>query len=305
MCTADMNSSKLLCWIKMSFKIERCVWGLYSQVLTLLLLAQLWLSSLFGKKLSSLSVSEMRNNKINIKAVTFRRGIWDCSEWREKKLSTGGADVGLQDLQMKWPVKVGLMYCLQDLQLRWPFKVIWREISMLTGFNISAGTKLQVLLIAVRQCHITPAEQLPTAMMLHYCTFPVRPSVNCNRWTNLSCDCNERFCCCIATAAQIALTPHWDWWDLRDKAAISTSITAGYRTPTHPINPSFIPDAPFAPILLTHWRTLRSATLWQRLRCHLLLFCHRKRLERLLLCLVHLATLYHPTGMVIWWLTVQ
>ena len=54
-------------------------------------------------------------------------------------------------------------------------------------------------------------------MKLHYCTFPVRPPVNCSWWTNLSCDCNERFCCCIATAAQIELSPHWDWWDLRIK----------------------------------------------------------------------------------------
>jgi hypothetical protein len=29
----------------------------------------------------------------------------------------------LQDLQFRWPVKVGLMYCLQDLQFRWPIKV--------------------------------------------------------------------------------------------------------------------------------------------------------------------------------------
>jgi len=233
MCTADMNSCKLLCWIQMSFKIERCVWGLYSQALALLLLAQMWLSSLFWKKLSSLFVSEMRNNKINIKAVTCRREISDCSEWRENELSTGGAKVGLmyclQDLQVRWTVKVGLMYCLQDLQMRWTVKAIWREISMLTGFNFSPGTKLQVLLIAVRQCHITPAEQLQTAMMLHYCTFPVRPPVNCNWWTNLSCDCDERFCCCIATAAQIALSPEWDGWYLRGKEVISATITAGYR----------------------------------------------------------------------------
>ena len=29
----------------------------------------------------------------------------------------------LQDLQLRWPVKIGLMYCLQVLQLRWPVKV--------------------------------------------------------------------------------------------------------------------------------------------------------------------------------------
>jgi len=51
---------------------------------------------------------------------------------------------------------------------------------MITDFNISAFTKLEVLLIAVRQCHITPAKQLQTAMMLHYYTFLVRLPVNCN-----------------------------------------------------------------------------------------------------------------------------
>jgi hypothetical protein len=83
--------------------------------------------------------------------------------------------------------------------------------SVLIDFNISDGTKLQVLLIAVRQCDITPAEQLQTPITLHYCTFPVRLPVNGNWWINLSSDCIERFCCCMATAAQIALSPNWDW----------------------------------------------------------------------------------------------
>jgi hypothetical protein len=119
----------------------------------------------------------------------------------------------LQDLQLSWPVKVGLMYCLQDLQLSWPNKAVWRERSVLTGFNISAITKLQVLRTGVWLCDITPqntAVQLQTAMMLQYSTFPVRLPVNCNwwsnpydLWSNLSSDSNERFCCCIATAAQI------------------------------------------------------------------------------------------------------
>jgi hypothetical protein len=49
----------------------------------------------------------------------------------------------LQYLQLRWPVKLGLMYCLQDLQLRWPVKALWRERCLLTGFKISAVTKLQ------------------------------------------------------------------------------------------------------------------------------------------------------------------
>jgi len=34
----------------------------------------------------------------------------------------------------------------------------------------TTGKKLQVLLIAVRQCDITPTEELQTAMTLHYIT---------------------------------------------------------------------------------------------------------------------------------------
>jgi hypothetical protein len=41
---------------------------------------------------------------------------------------------------------------------------------VLKGFNILAGTNLQVLVIAVRQCDITHSEQLQTAITLHYIT---------------------------------------------------------------------------------------------------------------------------------------
>ena len=149
----------------------------------------------------------------------------------------------LQDLQVRWPVKVGLMYCLQDLQVRWPVKAVWRERSVLTGFNISAVTKLQVRLIAVRKCHITPAEQKQTAMIFLYCTFPVRLPVNCNWWTNLSCDCNERFCCCVATAAQIALSSDWDWARFVLKQGIQRPCQPTLQQDTVP--PAFIPSTPW------------------------------------------------------------
>ena len=54
-------------------------------------------------------------------------GFSDFNEWRENKLSAGGAKVGLmyclQDLQLRWSVSVGLIYFLQDLQLRWSVKL--------------------------------------------------------------------------------------------------------------------------------------------------------------------------------------
>jgi len=58
--------------------------------------------------------------------------------------------------------------------------------------NISATTKLQVLLISVRQCDITHAEQLHTPMMLHYCAFQFRLPVKCYWWTNLPLGWDER-----------------------------------------------------------------------------------------------------------------
>jgi hypothetical protein len=50
----------------------------------------------------------------------------------------------LQDLQLRVPVKVGLIYCLQDLQLSWPVKAVWRGRSLLTGFNVSTITTLLI-----------------------------------------------------------------------------------------------------------------------------------------------------------------
>lgn len=50
---------------------------------------------------------------------------------------------------------------------------------MFKSFNISAVTNLQVVFNGVGQCHITPAEQLKTAMTLHYFDFQVRLPVNC------------------------------------------------------------------------------------------------------------------------------
>lgn len=47
-----------------------------------------------------------------------------------------------------------------------------------------------------------------------------------------------------------------------DKEAMLANITTGYRTTgVYPNNPSVIPDAKFAPILLTTVRTLKSPTL--------------------------------------------
>ena len=146
----------------------------------------------------------------------------------------------LQDVQLRWPVKVGLMYCLQDLQLWWPVKAVWPERWLLKGFNFSAVTKLQVLLIAVRHCDITAAEYLQTAMILHYCAFPVRLPVNCNWRTNLSSDCNERFCCCIATALQIAMSPDWDWEIFSLKHGIKQPCHAIWKQDTVP--PASIPS---------------------------------------------------------------
>ena len=166
----------------------------------------------------------------------------------------------LQDLQLRWPVKLGLMYCLQDLQLRWPVKAVWQERSALRRFIISAVTNLQVLLIAVRQYHITPAEQLQIALMLHYCTFPFRLPVNCNWWTNLSCDCNERFCCCIAKAAQIALSPNC--------GLARFALKQGIQRPCQPtLQQDSLPPASIPQPLSYYWRNFcpQSAnTQWGR-----------------------------------------
>ena len=119
----------------------------------------------------------------------------------------------LQDLQLWLPFNVGLMYCLQDLELSWPVKAVWREIYLLTSFNILPLRSCWHLLIGVLQCHITPEERLQTALILHYCAIPVRLPVNCNWRTCLPSDCNECFCCFVAITAQIALSPNWDWRD--------------------------------------------------------------------------------------------
>jgi hypothetical protein len=96
------------------------------------------------------------------------------------------------------------------------------------------------------------------------------------------------------------------WIETGDKEAMPANITAGYRAngDDH-INPSVIPDAIFAPSLLTHSEDAQDCNLRQRLRRQLLLFCYSKRLGRLVLCLLHLATLCQPTVMMIRWLTVQ
>jgi len=156
----------------------------------------------------------------------------------------------LQDLQLRWPVKLGLMYWLQDLQLRWPFKAVERWRSVLTGFNISAVIQLQVLLIVVRECYITPAAQLQTAMMLHYCTFRVRLPVNCNYWKNLSCDCNESFCRCIATSAQIGLSADWD--------LVRFALKQGIKRPCQPtLQQDTVPRASILQPLVNSWRNIQ------------------------------------------------
>jgi len=91
-----------------------------------------------------------------------------------------------------------------------------------------------------------------------------------------------------------------------DKAVMSANITARYSaTGIYPTTPRLFPTQPLLPVLYHTVRTLRSATLWQRLRRQLLLFFHSKSLGRLFLCLEHLATLCQPSGMMIRWRTVQ
>ena len=136
-------------------------------------------------------------------------------------------------------------------------------------------------------------------MILHYCSFSVRPPVNFNWWTNLPSDWDEKFCCCIATAAQIALSQNGDLTRFslkhRNKADMSANITAGYRaTGFYPINPSVITDTKFSPSLLTHWGHSGKQNC-QRLECQLLFFFHNRRIGRLLICLVYLATLFKLT----------
>ena len=148
------------------------MWVLYRQTLALLPLAQLWLST----------VQVVWTVEIIIFFICFRN--W---KYKYKYLSSN-----LQEENLQIAVSGDRTDC-QLVVLRYAWCTACRIYSCVDqfrqydegGFNISAVTKLQVLLIAVLQ-YITPAEQLQTAMILHYCTFPVRLPVKCNWWTNLS-----------------------------------------------------------------------------------------------------------------------
>ena len=84
------------------------------------------------------------------------------------------------------------------------------------------------------------------------------------------------------------------------------NITAGYgATGVYLINPSVIRDANFASNLLTNSEDAQFSNVVTVTETPTTVFCHSKRLGRLLLGLVHLATLCQPTGMMIGWLTVQ
>ena len=121
-------------------------------------------------------------------------------------------------------------------------------MSLLRGFNIWTVRKLLIgypclLVFDCATSHLqNTAVQLQTAMILHYCSFPVRPPVNCNWWINLSSDCNERFCRCIATAAQIALSPIWDLARFSLKHGIKRTCQPTLQQDTVP--PGYIPTIP-------------------------------------------------------------
>jgi hypothetical protein len=108
----------------------------------------------------------------------------------------------LEDLQL-WCVGVGCYAACRIYScgvLEWAVMLpvgstleVWPERSVLTSFNISSITTLQFPAYCCFTGHITPAEPRSTAtdpIKLHYCTFPVIQTVNCNRQT----DCSEWFC---------------------------------------------------------------------------------------------------------------
>jgi hypothetical protein len=115
-------------------------------------------------------------------------------------------------------------------------------MSVLTGFNFSIVKKLQVLLFGFRQCDITHAAHRSAAADRHYITlvfFPSQTACELQLVKHLSSDC---FCCCIATAVQIALSPNWGLARFSLKKRINPTCQPTIQQDTVP--PAYIPSNP-------------------------------------------------------------